>query len=279
MSSSKRLLLNDLLKLDDVDLERTRIKLNLWNGANDPLEEFVRDPEIVNSGWLFWRESRPSFQVGQIAICLVRFADDKWLLTTVKAVTKNFERTNDVSYQGEELDEFEPYYGRLIVKYYKDSRATVRRAASIMDKLEISELLPSIYDGANFPGYERVRLTHAQLETIIVRHKRDWVEALKHQKAVYLITDLDDGRQYVGSATAENGMLLRRWQAYVTNQHGGNKELRALVDNKGPDHAKKYFQYSILENYNARVDDRVILDRESWWKLTLGSRVFGLNSN
>ena len=37
--------------------------------------------------------------------------------------------------------------------------------------------------------------------------------------------------------------------------------------------------YSILENYNARVDDSVILERESWWKETLQSRKFGYNAN
>ena len=47
----------------------------------------------------------------------------------------------------------------------------------------------------------------------------------------------------------------------------------------GFDYVKKYFQYSILENYNARTDDHTILARESWWKLTLGTRAFGLNSN
>ena len=45
------------------------------------------------------------------------------------------------------------------------------------------------------------------------------------------------------------------------------------------DHVKKYFQYSILENYNARVDKDVILQRESWWKMTLGTREFGYNKN
>lgn len=29
----------------------------------------------------------------------------------------------------------------------------------------------------------------------------------------------------------------------------------------------------------ARTDDHVILARESWWKNTLGTRAFGLNSN
>ena len=40
-----------------------------------------------------------------------------------------------------------------------------------------------------------------------------------------------------------------------------------------------YFQYSILENYNAKVDDDIILSRESWWKEIFKSREFGYNKN
>ncbi|MBQ4284183.1 MAG: hypothetical protein IJB96_09690 [Lachnospira sp.] len=65
----------------------------------------------------------------------------------------------------------------------------------------------------------------------------------------------------------------------MADGHGGNKELKLLVEEKGFDYVKMHFQYSILENYNAKVDDHVILSRESWWKETLQSRVFGYNAN
>ena len=59
----------------------------------------------------------------------------------------------------------------------------------------------------------------------------------------------------------------------------GNKELMELVEREGFEYVKENFQYSILENYNAKVDDHVILERESWWKDTLQSRRWGYNSN
>ena len=42
---------------------------------------------------------------------------------------------------------------------------------------------------------------------------------------------------------------------------------------------KMKLQYSILENYNAKTDDKIVLRRESWWKETLQSRKWGYNSN
>ena len=103
--------------------------------------------------------------------------------------------------------------------------------------------------------------------------------ALQNQKAVYLITDTYTGKLYVGSATSQYGMLLQRWSDYIANGHGGNKGLKDIVNSKGFDYVKKYFQYSILENYNVKMDDNYILKREKWWKDTLKSREFGMNEN
>ena len=59
----------------------------------------------------------------------------------------------------------------------------------------------------------------------------------------------------------------------------GNVELKRIVDTKGFDYVKKNFQYSVLENYNAKMDDHYILRREAWWKGTLCTRQYGYNKN
>jgi hypothetical protein len=154
-----------------------------------------------------------------------------------------------------------------------------RYYSEVKDELIVNQVLPSIFDGEDFPGYDNVRLSYSQLASIIGNGKRDWVAALENQKAVYLITDKATGKLYVGSATSSYGMLLQRWSSYIANGHGGNKELVELVKTKGFKYVKENFQYSILENYNAKVDDQFILQRESWWKDTLQSRKWGYNCN
>lgn len=54
---------------------------------------------------------------------------------------------------------------------------------------------------------------------------------------------------------------------------------RELIDKKGFAYVKENFVYAILENYNARVDDQIIRDRENWWKATLQTQQFGYNCN
>lgn len=270
--------LQDLLMLDD--LSNVKIKFNQFNGESHPMDKYIEDPDIVNNSWLFWRAKRRYFKVGEIAICMLQLSSDVWLLTTVKTVTKELGVENGINYEGEELEKFAPYYGRILVKFRKTFQSQVVFVEKIWHELEVLQILPSIYDGEDFPGYDSVRLSYEQLQIIIERNKKDWVSALENQKAVYLITDRNNGKLYVGSATGDNGMLLQRWSNYVSNGHGGNRELMSIVEEKGIDYVKKYFQYSILENYNARVDKQIILSRENWWKKTLYSKIpFGYNAN
>lgn len=271
--------LDDLLRISLDNAENVKVKFNQHNGNDDPMDLYLRDPEIVNTRWLFWRSKQRYFNVGQIAICLLKLSYDTWLLTTIKKVTEEYNITDGINYRGEELSEYSQFYGRVIIKYHKTVQTQGMYYNTIRNELEVLEILPNVYDGDEFPGYDKVRLSYIQLKSILDRQKKSWIAALENQKAVYLITDKSNGKLYVGSATSDNGMLLSRWSNYAENGHGGNKELRKIAESKGFDYIKQNFQYSILENYNAKVDDHIILDRESWWKETLQSRLFGYNDN
>ena len=275
----KKIYLNNLLHFDQVNYGDIKIKFNQSNGYEDPMELYQNNPDIVNNQWLFWRNKQRYFYVGQIAICFLKLSYDTWLLTTIKKVTKELNVYEGINYEGEELEEYKSYFGRVVIKYRKTFQQQGRYYGEICDDLEVQQILPTVFDGDDFPGYDKVRLSYRQLESVLNRGKRDWIAALENQKAVYLITDKENGKMYVGSATSDYGMLLQRWRNYVANGHGGNKELVEIVNEKGYEYIKANFQYSILENYNAKVDDHIILERESWWKETLQTRRYGYNSN
>jgi hypothetical protein len=273
-----KIYLQALLRFSDDELKKVKIKFNQWNGQTDPLDRFVENPDVVNNEWLFWRKKRRYFNVGDIAVCLVQMRGDTWLLTTVKKVTAELNKIQGINYIGEGIDAFRPYFGRVVVKYHKTQRGQCFKAGTIMNELEVLQVLPTIYDGEEFPGYSNVCLPYVKLANVIARPKASWIEALKNQKAVYLITDTKTGKLYVGSATGRE-MLLQRWSNYVANGHGGNIELKKLVDEEGLSYVVQYFQYSILENYNATVDDSIVTSRESYWKKVLYSRKRGYNAN
>ena len=274
------ILLSDLI--GPLDGQSVKIKFNIFNGYDDPMVLYMKNPEIINNQWLFWREKNKNFKIGEIAICLLKIGYDQWLLTTIKKITNDLNIRNGINYEGTELPEYSKYYGRIILSFHKTLQNPVVTKDTVWNQLEVLQILSSPFDGIDFPGYDNVNLTFHELEAIITRHKRDWIKALENQKAIYLISDKSNGKLYLGSATGDNGMLLQRWSAYIANGHGGNVELRKITEDpsKGFSYVQENFSYAILENYNARVDKNFILKRESWWKSTLKTRVpFGYNMN
>ena len=228
---------------------------------------------------LYWRNKNRYFDVGQIAICLVKIRSEYWLLTTIDTVVEELNVLNGINYKGTSLSEYQKYFGRKIIKFHKSFQTQGVNYSTIADELEVCQILPDTFDDDDFPGYDKVNLSYNQLKSILDRGKKDWIAALESQKAVYLITDTNNGKLYVGSATSSYGMLLQRWSNYVSNGHGGNKELKRIVDSEGIEYVQSYFRYTILENYNSKVDDAVVLERESWWKNILLTRTFGYNDN
>ena len=148
----------------------------------------------------------------------------------------------------------------------------LRKANSVLDECEILQILPDTFDNDIFPGYDKVNLSWNELSRVI--NKESWKTALQNQKGIYLITDITNGKMYVGSAYGEH-MLLGRWKSYVKTGNGGNIELKKLS------HAyiKSNFKYSILDIFKSTIDDKIILERESWWKVVLQTREFGYNKN
>lgn len=122
-----------------------------------------------------------------------------------------------------------------------------------------------------FPGFDRLILDHAQLQSVMREHRyATWRTAMSSVVGVYLITDTRDGRQYVGKADGAES-IRQRWNAYATNGHGGNVELR----NVDP----KSFRFSLLRVFDPSTPTQVIDAAESHFKEALDTRKHGLNRN
>lgn len=274
--------LNDLLGLTKEELSKTKIRLNTYNGERNPIDEFKKNPQSLLD-WNYWN-NKP-YKTGQISIGLVNMGNDRWLLFTVGKIRKILDKPqnssdgkNGIQVEYETLEKYQELYGRVIIYYHNTAQQLFRNADPLINELEIREILPKIFTGFDFPGYDNVCLSFDELETIVKGDHMSYHNALKNQKAVYLQTDKATGKLYVGSATAKE-MLLARWRSYILNGHGGNKDLKTLVKEKGFDYIKQNFQYTILEIFNETVSDDYVLHRESYWKKVLQSRQFGYNKN
>jgi len=129
----------------------------------------------------------------------------------------------------------------------------------------------------DFPGYNSVLLSYPLLRTITREDLPSWRSALSSVSGVYVITDNETGKLYVGSAYGGNG-IWQRWQAYAKSGHGGNKELKALLREHGRDYVK-HLQFSVLEVCDLNASKDYVISRETQWKNVLRSREFGYNEN
>jgi len=270
---SDKILLNEILKLDNLDNVKIRFNLmfrDVWN----PVELYKNaDFDILLEGHYYNYKRSKSYKIGQITIGFLRLNEnDKWLLFHIGRVTKDLNKLNGVGYEHETLTEYEKYFGRLIIKFKNKSQTMIRLANSVINDCEVHQILPDTFDNDIFPGYENVDVSWSELSRVVT--KESWRTALQNQKGVYLISDTSNGKMYVGSAYGEN-MLLGRWKSYVKNGNGGNKELKKLSF----EYIKSNFKYSILDIFKSTVDDQTILMRESWWKEILLTRKFGYNNN
>ncbi len=167
--------------------------------------------------------------------------------------------------------------GRLVVNFHRTGRASYRVGENWDDAMTVGEIRPEKLTIEEFPGYSWVMLTKQRLDIVVQQQVASWKAALANVAGVYVIADRASGKLYVGSATGDEG-IWSRWCAYSQTGHGGNRELRRLLRDKGIAYAEN-FQFGVLEIADTHASDDDVLQRESRWKELLLTRDHGYNAN
>jgi hypothetical protein len=167
--------------------------------------------------------------------------------------------------------------GRLVAAYSRDGRNAYRNAENIIDQITLAEVYPMRLSIGEFPEFRSVHASFDQLRIVVGTGIESWRTTLSHVAGVYLISDSESGRLYVGSAFGAGG-IWQRWSDYAATGHGGNTELCALIDSNGLERAKPFY-FSILEIADTHTSEADLQAREVHWKRVLLSREHGLNGN
>ncbi len=181
----------------------------------------------------------------------------------------------DVVYMLNETELFSDMKKRLVIDWGKGVINWYNKGTIEKPIVSIQSVSPK-----PFPGYERLVISHSELETLVndvTEEYREYQNALSAVKGIYLILDTKTGEQYIGSAYGDDGILGRWWQYANEPFHGGNKKLVNLFSKHKEEY--KNFQFSILQIFSKTSTDDEIIKAESLFKKKLGSRVFGLNDN
>ncbi|MDE5844172.1 MAG: GIY-YIG nuclease family protein [Muribaculaceae bacterium] len=166
-------------------------------------------------------------------------------------------------------------WGKSTVSYCQDYKTQFKPVIRIDEGFEDGNGIP------RFTSYADTILSFDQLKAIInSKEKNSWQTALRSVNCIYVISDINNGKHYVGKTSGVNG-IWGRWETYVkTNGHGNNKALEELL-NLDPEYARKHFQWSILEVLPLNITDKQADIRESLYKQKLMSRhkLTGYNEN
>ncbi|PTE61152.1 hypothetical protein BUY51_09430, partial [Staphylococcus epidermidis] len=261
--------LNKFIKVSD--LNKTKIKFNM-NAGNVEIKAwdllFKEDEtewEQINA----WKTKHPNNNLNH-ADYLLAFAQyypygpEYFIFGGLYKIKKiEPEVYDEVGYELTLMEDYKEYRKRLIVKLKKPIGRDLynRLYKNIQDTLEpeVYEIAPNTKLG-HFPGYQNVTLSHPQMQQIISRNEPSWKQALMNVKGVYVITDLSNGKLYIGSASGNTDGIWQRWSDYanIENLTGDNKLLNEIKLDKGKDYIVNNFQYSILEIFDTKTKANTI---------------------
>lgn len=261
---------------DEVVAEHSKIHLAIGDGKDDPLDlYFAGEFDEWQS-----RQSKRNFEL-QFVVSLISLRQpDSWLFVGVYE-SLGCKRTKggdyQYQYQLERRQQSDQLEGRIVASFKRPGRQSYLLGERWRDELQIAEIRAKKLRVPEFPGYSWVSLSKRHLDIIVNESVESWRVALSHVAGVYLIADRKTGRLYVGSATSGEG-IWSRWCSYSRTNHGGNKELKNLLDREGESYAEN-FQFGILEIADTHASVEDVLSRELRWKELLLTKEYGYNAN
>ena len=268
---------SDFFELTREEIKNT--KVHFATGEDNNEEALVEFLKGQFKDWQEWQRLK-NFPRKYI-LSLIYVNPNEWLFGGVFKVEgyiqKKDGRGSQYKYSTTLTDKGDEWVGRLIIKYNKYFRISYAKCEKYINNFEILEIRRNKFELKEFPGYENVNIDFEDLKLIIETNNRSWKSALSNVQGIYLITDNQNGKLYVGSAYGEDN-FWQRWREYIKTGHGYNKELKKLKKDKEEDYFQN-FTFSILEVFKNTADSDEIIKRESYWKKVLASREFGYNSN
>jgi hypothetical protein len=267
-----------------VSLPVQRVVLYRHKDQKYPLVKHIGTPALA----LYQANQKKAEKLGTLVVSFFGHRDDYGLLLgawrvsgvmpTNEALSKGllsgtFEKLGDEPSYFHTLEEVDLLQDeRLKLEVFIGPPAIVWRRVLKPENSYPLRLLPDC--PVPFPGLDSVSLVMSELRIVL----RDpvWQRELSAISAIYLITDEQSGRQYVGSAYGGLG-LWQRWGDYVRTGHGNNVELIQVMNEAAG--RENEFRFSLLETLPASTEPAAVIARETHWKVALGSRTHGLNRN
>jgi len=269
----------DLLKLWEPTFtpEKAKVHLARHNGEEHPLDVFIQ------GGFDKWqsRQSNRNFKRPFVVSLIQAGSPTRWLFAGLFRTIDCVERDGpkpDYIYDLERVPAAEEWVGRLYLSSSYTKRNSYPYGETLAADLAVSELLAERLSIGHFPGFKKINLTKNQLDVVVQQNVDSWRSALSSVKGIYLITDNQTGKLYVGKADGETG-IWGRWCTYSTTSHGHNVALKQEFGIDAPPERQNDLRFSLLEIADLHTMKTDVDARENHWKEILLTRSYGYNRN
>lgn len=244
------------------------------NSGTRPLDVLTRSKE----DWLGWQRYRGNakerFPVDKI-VSFAQISGNRFLFGGVFEITSRSSKRYSVKY----TKDYSELIGRLILEFTgKNTRATVFKPSYVFENSLVSGIYEHRFQGEPFISYEEINHSFSAIDIIISNSLPDWKVALSSIYGIYLISDKNTGKHYVGSAYGGNG-IWGRWSNYVNNFHGSNDDLVELFNKKSETYFRENFKFCLLEVMSSSSTKEEVIGKESLWKNKLFTKEHGHNRN
>lgn len=282
------ILLNEIFNIPKEEYKDWTICLN--NANSEQVYSFEENEALLlnHISWKRHAGSSKSFRIIDTKFCLqfIRLDKDQkfnqWLFLGAfeNCGVESYDDGHQ-TYKLKRIERFSNFTERLIVEYQKiQGPKQAKLGISIIETMPVVSVLEKKYIQVNrpFEGYDKISLPFKELKKLIKSNVDNWRILLENINCIYAITDTLTGKVYIGSTSGYNG-VWQRWSAYVnTNGHGGDVELRKLIE-QNPEYGEN-FVFTVIESFfNRDGNEPYIKARETYWKEVFATRKFGNNKN
>lgn len=225
---------------------------------------------IYNEDLLNYNEpfrNKSTFKENEVVVSLIQL-EDKGIVFLIDKIVKinSFKGNEDPSkneFNYDILNEYSYLFGKTTIICNGNIKAQNKKRVNGAKEFLMNTEVAHEYEGAQFDGnYTSIRnaawkTLHSWItNTTLNKSMRD---ALKRVKGVYMIHDRLSGKDYIGSASGEGG-ILQRWTNYVTGDcTGGNEGLKELA----PEYIQENFEYNVIDWFPLSCDTQFIIDAET----------------
>lgn len=254
------ILLKQIMPIENPSMYK--IHVAKYSDGEQPLDVYINSWDNW-VGWNRWRSESKNRFTRKYVISFIHFYPQPgtFLFGGIFEILKTYSDHYDIRL----CEAYKDYIGRLKVRNIHTTIGSSFRFEKHYDNIEVIELLDKAYSTHVFPGYEYVNYPFTAIKNVIEHEAEDWKAALSNIKGVYMLTDTNNGKRYIGSAYGVDG-IWSRWSNYISNGHGDNDKLKELVNKNGYEYVQKHFMFTILEIHSMLTRDTDVINREEYWK-------------